>query len=98
MLVKRILFFVLILLWGCKKNSDDRVAVQVTDLITNTPVKGISVYAYKCTDSDPFCGLFPWISATTGDDGKCSFLKSDFDIVTFVKGNGDNYWSKRTPK
>jgi len=95
--MKKILFFVL-LLGGCKKNSEETVSVLVKDLITNTPVKEAKVYVYKCVQTDPFCGLIAWIGATTGEDGRCSFYKANFDRVTLIEAQKADYWGFRYPK
>lgn len=95
--MKKILIVCLIIL-GCKKETEERVWIQVRDRITGSPVKQAAVHIFKCVDMDPFCGLISWQNQETGDDGRCSFTKADFDRVTFMRAYRSDYWATEMKK
>ena len=90
--MKRIIFIAL-LFCACKKQEENKTWFEVKDSITGTAIKGASVLIYKCTPGDPYCGFIAWQSATTSDDGRCSFKTADFDIVTFTEVFKAGYWN-----
>ncbi len=87
---------IFLVLFACKKDTVEKTWFEVRDRVTDTPVKGVSVKLYKCDPvTDPFCGLIPWISGTTGEDGRCSFNSADFNRVTFTEVYKADYWEHR---
>lgn len=83
---------IFVLTVGCKKDSGSKVIIQVKDAITNSPVKGATIGLHRCMPSDPFCGLIPYRTNVTGDDGSCSFSKDDFDQTKQTQASKAGYW------
>ncbi|HWR32454.1 MAG TPA: hypothetical protein VN451_02940 [Chitinophagaceae bacterium] len=93
--MKKSLLILLIFLWvlaSCKKDSESKVSIQVKDAITNSPVKGVTVGLHRCMPYEPFCGWIAYRTNITGDDGTCSFSKSDFDQTKQTQATRAGYW------
>jgi hypothetical protein len=86
------IFFIILIFCSCKKETEQKTWFDVKDNITGTSIKGAAVSIFKCDPNDPWCGLIAWQSATTGDDGRCSFSTADYNRVTFTNVSKSDYW------
>ena len=68
-------------------------SIRVNDAITSSMVSGAVVGLHRCTIFEFFCGIIPYRSNTTGNDGSCSFLQQDYDQTKSVTVSKNGYWS-----